>query len=262
VRTVGCLLFVALLVLLSFPLSRAESLSFAVVSDTHVRVSSDNRFYTDFIRAIEEQKINTIFHIGDAIDRPGSMNQWNRFFEITGQDKTVHLAPGNHDIRGKKSLAVYLGLFPRSYYSIPDGDTLFVLLNTELPGEEGSVAGDQFAWLQTEIKKPFRYKFVFLHEPLFPVVPLHGLDRQQTARDRLHRLFRKEGVSLVISGHDHLYNRIEKDGIIYVIAGGGGDYALFAESNCYILVVKTPKGYAFAVKDLQGAVMDKFSVSR
>jgi 3',5'-cyclic AMP phosphodiesterase CpdA len=256
------LLFIALL-LVCFPfVLRAEITSFAIVSDSHI--GSREVVYTAFIRAVEEQKIEVIIHTGDAIDRPGSSGEWARFFEITGPGKILHLAPGNHDIQGKRSLAEYSKLFPDLYYSFSDGDTLFILLNTELPGEESTISGDQFAWLEKELQRPFKYKFVFLHEPLFPVVTLHGLDRHGGARDRLHRLFVENGVSLVVSGHDHLYNRSTKEGITYVIAGGGGGRLWFFAENGnffhYITASRSNGGYSFTVKDMDGKKRDQFSV--
>ena len=52
---------------------------------------------------------------------------------MTGPAKKLYLAPGNHDIHGAASLSVYLRYFPKPYYSFAEGDTLFVLLNTDCP---------------------------------------------------------------------------------------------------------------------------------
>jgi 3',5'-cyclic AMP phosphodiesterase CpdA len=256
------LLFISLfLVLFPFAL-RAEITSFAIISDSHIGFRES--VYASFIRAVEEQEIEVIIHIGDAINRPGSAGEWTRFFEITGPGKILHLAPGNHDIHGKASLGEYLKLFPNPYYSFSDGDTLFVLLNTELPGEESTVSGEQIVWLEKELQQPFKYKFVFLHEPPFPVVPLHGLDRHTAARDRLHRLFLENRVSLVVSGHDHLYDRSTKQGITYVIAGGGGGRLWFLSEKGnffhYIVAARSNGSYSFIVKDMDGKKRDQFSI--
>jgi 3',5'-cyclic AMP phosphodiesterase CpdA len=256
------LLFIALFLVFSPFALRAEITSFAIISDTHIGFRES--VYAAFIRAVEEQKIEVIIHTGDAINRPGSSKEWTRFFEITGPGKILHLAPGNHDIQGKRSLAEYSKFFPDLYYSFSDGDTLFILLNTELPGEESTISGEQLAWLENELQKPFKYKFVFLHEPPFPVVTLHGLDRHSDARDRLHRLFVENGVSLVVSGHDHLYNRSMKQGVTYVIAGGGGGQLWFFSENGnffhYITATRSNGGYSFIVKDVDGKKRDQFLV--
>lgn len=239
---------------------------FAIVGDSHV--GARNSVYATAIEQLRERGVSTVIHIGDAIDTPGSSKQWKRFLDMTGQNMTLHLAPGNHDIRGKRSLEVCLRFFPKPYYSFPDGDTLFVLLNTELPGEEGMVTGEQFLWLSKELDKPYRYKFVFLHEPLYPVVQLHGLDRYEEARDRLHRLFVEKKVSLVMAGHDHIYKRAVKSGIIYVIVpqlGGWLPPSFLANGNPsfgYIMAERKGGRYSFAVLDLNGKVKDRFFVKR
>ena len=140
------------------------------------------------------------------------------------------------------------------------------MLNTELPGEESKITGEQYEWLENELKRTFKYKFVFLHEPLFPVFPGHGLDKHSDARDRLHDLFVRSGVSLVVSGHDHLYNKTSRDGITYIIAsGGGGKFYLPASNGAflhYVVGTRTDKGYSFAVKDMKGDVKDQFVIVR
>jgi 3',5'-cyclic AMP phosphodiesterase CpdA len=257
-------LFLIALALLLIPLyAGAQYAPFAIVSDTHVGASDS--LYPAFIHRIEEEKIQVIIHTGDAIHSPGSSSQWARFFEITGPAKTLHLAPGNHDIRGKRSLAVYLKFFRKPYYSFSAGDTVFILLNTELPGEEGMVAKEQLAWLETELQQPFRHKFVFLHEPPYPVVPLHGLDRHDEVRDALHRLFVKKSVSLVVSGHDHMYKRTTRDGIMYVIAPATRAQSPLSPQNGvpgYIVTSRKGDGFSFTVKDIQGNVREGFSLAR
>ena len=266
IRRSGIAGLIALLLFLCPLFAQAELTSFAIISDTHT--GSEDSVYPAFIRIVEEQKIRVIIHTGDAIHNPGRSSQWERFLEITGPGKTLHLAPGNHDIQDKKSLAVYLKFFPELYYSFSDGDTLFVMLNTEIPGEEGRIAGEQLTWLKAELERPFQYKFVFLHRPPFPIISLHGLDQYKTARDELHQLFVQKGVSLVVSGHDHLYNRSMKDGIIYIIAAGSGGqsrFLTFKETNYYfryIVGIRTNNGYLFIVRNMEGGTGDEFSVNR
>ncbi len=252
------------LLLLLTPLPAwAQYAAFAIVTDTHV--GAPGCVYPDVIRSIEEESIHMVVHTGDAINTPGALSQWKQFFDITGSGKRLYLAPGNHDISGPKSLEVYLGFFDAPYFSTSDGDTLLLFLNTELPGEESRIAGEQFAWLRSELEKPFRYKFVFLHEPLFPVVRLHGLDRHEQERDELHQLFARSGVALVVAGHDHLYNRRVKDGVLYVIGGRAGGAAVLPGKNgdpCYMTAKRTGDFYSFEVKEMDGRTRDQFAVKK
>jgi 3',5'-cyclic AMP phosphodiesterase CpdA len=217
---------------------------------------------------MDRLKIETVIHTGDVINKPGSLRQWKRFFEATGPDRKVHIAPGNHDIRFRTSREVYHRLFPNQYYSFSTGDTLFIMLNTTLPRQRSRVTGAQLAWLRMELAKPFRFKLVFLHEPLFPALPLQGLNLFKRSRDILHRLFVESGVNLVVAGHNHIYRRSARDGVTYVVTANTGG-KLFpvgltskrTNSFRYIAATRLDGHYLLETRDMQGRVTDRFTVS-
>ena len=259
-RTVTTLVLV--LVLCCIPLcAQTQCAPFAIVSDTHM--GAQDSLYPAIRERIREEQITVIIHTGDAI-HARKVGNWDTFFATQETGATLHLAPGNNDISGKASFEAYLKRFPRSYYSFSDGDTLFILLNTEIPGEESTIQDRQRAWLEEELRRPFRYKFVFLHKPLFPVIVGHGLDRDAKARDALHRLFVQNNVSLVVSGHDHIYQRSVLDGIVYVIMPATlGNTPPFMGNGAprYVVATRTNERYSFVVKDVRGAVTAEFFVT-
>jgi acid phosphatase type 7 len=269
-RFTSILVLLAALGFLSFavsPLSAAEHTPFAIIGDTHVGVSTS--VYPFFIEAIDKLGIKMIIHLGDAVDNANNATQWAEFREITGTGKTLYLVQGNHDVGGRGSSArseIPAKLFQTPYYSFSEDDTLFVILNTELPGQRGTVSSAQYEWLETELQRSFRYKFVFLHRPPFSLVPGHGLDSNPTARDRLHDLFVSQGVAAVFSGHDHVYNRTQHDGVTYVIASGGGGPLYFSSANGgffhYVVVSRENNAYSFTVKDMKGEVRDHFLLGK
>jgi 3',5'-cyclic AMP phosphodiesterase CpdA len=116
------------------------------------------------------------------------------------------------------------------------------------------------------LEKAFKYKFVFLHQPLYPFIPGHGLDKYTKARDGLHRLFVTKGVSLVVSGHDHIYSRTTKDNILYVtVATLGGQippYMVRSEVFRYVITTRNGEGYSFTVWDMEGNAKDRFIIGR
>ena len=73
----------------------------------------------------------------------------------------------------------------------------------------------------------------------------HGDDRQ--VQEAFLPLFRRHGVDLVLSGHDHHYERSRPvDGIVYIVTGGGGrgtravgenETAAFAERVAHFVYV-------------------------
>lgn len=120
--------------------------------------------------------------------------------------------------------------YPEEYYSFRSGDTHFIVLSTEQPGEEGMITGVQKAWLEKELAgSEAAWKVVFMHRPLFSM-PVGGEPWQKTDPDsegyrnkvELHELFKKYGVRVVFQAHGHYYARHEEDGLQYVITGGGG----------------------------------------
>ncbi len=238
---------------------------FAIVSDTHI--GARNSVYPDFIRIMDALNIETIIHTGDVINKPGSVRQWKKFFETTGPKKILHVAPGNHDIRFNGSREVYAQFFPSQYYSFSRGDTLFLMLSTVLPRQRSRIAGGQLKWLGNQLRRRFRFKFVFLHEPLFPALPLHGLNVFRKARNNLHQLFVENRVNLVVAGHNHLYRRSTRDGVTYVVTGNTGGkvypFGLISRNGTsfrFIVGTRMNGHYDLEVRDMEGNVKDEFSV--
>lgn len=237
---------------------------FGVIGDTKIGVTE--AVYKRFLEKTGKEGIDLIFIVGDVIDRPGAVKEWERFLELTGTKITFHIAPGNHDINSAKSLKVYEKIIQKPpYYAFALNDIQFIILCTELPGETGKVTGKQLEWLKNTLADPFEQRIVFLHKPLFPTAfgIRYDLDRYPVDRDILHDLFVKNNVKLVFAGHEHLYNRREKDGTTYVITGGGGARLLALNEEHggffhYIVAKRDKEGYIFRVYDINETLRDTF----
>lgn len=137
----------------------------------------------------------------------------------------VYLTLGNHDILGSKANQDFFekglgGL----YRSFDRGNSHFIILDTEVVGEENRIAGKQLEWLKQDLDKSRRakHKFVFMHRPMYPVDGHTGqcLDAHPKERDELHAMFVRNHVTAVFAGHEHLFDQMTKDGVRYVITGG------------------------------------------
>jgi hypothetical protein len=140
----------------------------------------------------------------------------------------VAFAPGPHDIRGSSANArAFAAHFGGLYYSFDRWAAHFIILDTEIPGQEQRIMGDQWWWLVGDLYQALgaRYLFVALGRPLFPVASGRGssLDRYPQYRDALHNLLRDYRVSAVFCGGEGLYDYQERDGVRYFITGGAGD---------------------------------------
>jgi len=133
---------------------------------------------------------------------------------------------GNHDASGSKDNQDFLEKeYGKLYYSFDHGDSHFIVLNSEIVGQESRIIDAQLEWLRDDLHNTkATNKFVFIHEPLYPVGGHIGssLDRYTKERDVLHNLFVRNKVAVVFEGHEHLFYEQVKSGVRYIISGGGG----------------------------------------
>jgi 3',5'-cyclic AMP phosphodiesterase CpdA len=249
--------------------------TFVVIGDNRAGNPSTDAVYARLLPMVMDRKPDLLINVGDQIETPGKREHWSRFWELS-RDVSVpyFLTVGNHDVHSTAPLSEMLYLeqvdLPGNelYYSFVAGDALFVVLDSYLADEEKRITGKQFAWLKGVFESSKqKYRFVFLHHPLYPE-PGRGkhagnsLDRYTEDRDRLHALFKKYVVTLVFAGHEHLYLRKTVDGIPYVITGGGGAplYADDENGGFHHFVVMTVDGDTVRgeVVDVNGNVRDKF----
>lgn len=120
---------------------------------------------------------------------------------------------GNHDLGGN-STATRLAS-PKRWYSFTQGPVRVIVLDGNQPSSSAQVA-----FLRRTLeraKEPVR--IVTIHQPPYTA----GLHEPSTTQQRLMvPLFKKHGVSLVLSGHNHSYERIVTGGVTYIVSGGGG----------------------------------------
>jgi len=245
--------------------------SFAVLGDN--RTGDD--IYRKIIGQVMERKPAFIVNTGDQIEKPGSREMWANFWELSKAVTVPYFfTVGNHDIHPEVagSLQTYKEQvnLPGNelYYSFTAGNSLFVVLDSYIKGEDKKITGEQFKWLEKVlVASKQQHKFAFVHHPLFPEAGKgkhHGncLDRYKEERDRLQALFVKHGVAMVFLGHEHVYLRKTVDGIPHIIAGGGGAplYATDEEGGFYHYVLVTVDGDRVSgeVVDVNGKIRDRF----
>lgn len=126
---------------------------------------------------------------------------------------------GNHDIRTKNGVDQlrYPGFnMAGRYYKFQEGPVEFFALDTNGNADWAN----QLTWLDRSLqasKAP--WKVVFGHHPIYSS-GFYGVNR--TLLSRLVPLFKRHGVQLYISGHDHSYERTQPiEGTTYLIVGAG-----------------------------------------
>ena len=206
--------------------------------------------------------VRFVLQSGDAVVNGRDPAQWNvSFVELINrltQEAGVpyFLAPGNHDVTGaadleapgrREGLRNYLSAVSRLIP--PDGATrrldgyptyAFGYDNTFVLALDSNIAEDptQLAWASGQLEGLDRERYMhvvsFFHHPVYSSRP-HGGARVEpptaAVRARWMPLFRKHGVDLVFTGHEHLFEHwIERyrDGsgqqrrMDQIVSGGGG----------------------------------------
>jgi hypothetical protein len=149
-------------------------------------------------------------------------------------------------------------------------DALFVILDSNIPGQERKITDGQYKWLEQVLAAAgYEHKFVFVHHPLYPEKGKghyyeESLDKYPADRDRLEALFAKYKVNIVFVGHEHLYLRKLMDGVMQIITGGGGAplYTGEKEGGFYHFILVTVDGSKVTGKviDINGKVRDTFGL--
>jgi tartrate-resistant acid phosphatase type 5 len=151
---------------------------------------------------------------------------------------------GNHDGNGTENrgdLFAYLDNFffpgnePARWYTFTYGGfAQFFALDSTTNSEFGPTVrawtpeGPQTRWLADSLAgSKTTWKIPYFHNPIYTAGPRHD----PSFNDLRHwvDLFRKAGVEVVFSGHEHNFqfsNAAETGGILYVVSGSGGELRL------------------------------------
>jgi acid phosphatase type 7 len=181
-----------------------------------------------------------VLAVGDLAYPDGTAEEFSHCYAPNWgafKDRT-YPAPGNHEYRTPGAAAYFnyfgvrAGEAGKGYYSFDLGAWHIVSLNSNRELEVGSA---QMHWLEADLRQHRqRYVLAYWHHPRYSSGP-HGSDARTQA---FWVLLYRNGVSVVVTGHDHIYElfapmnaqgaRDPVRGIRSFVAGTGGaqHYAL------------------------------------
>ncbi|MEK6756203.1 MAG: metallophosphoesterase [Bacteroidota bacterium] len=156
-------------------------------------------------------------------------------------------APGNHEGWSDNTKAFTQAPASASgtqeYYSIDYGDLHVLVLNTELPYDEGS---PQYIFAQNDLSSTTRaWKIVTAHKHAYCS---GGHGENSDLKTMTTKIFEPNRVDMFISGHSHFYQHNVVNGIHHMIIGTAGA-PLYSPSNVSY-TVKSVKDYNYAIVDL------------
>jgi len=192
-----------------------------------------------------EPDISFLMHTGDLAYPQGSFalydsNYFGLNASLFGRLPTF-ATPGNHDYMVDSAapfvasqVAPQCGVDASDvgrYYSFDWGDAHFTSIDTNLLPTAS--AARMLAWFENDLRSTSNFwKIVFLHHPPYPTGHHLGDPICETVRARVNPILERNGVQLVLAGHEHGYERTlplvadqqvpDGRGSTYVITGGGG----------------------------------------
>jgi tartrate-resistant acid phosphatase type 5 len=241
--------------------SKSEKLRFFVIGDFGSGDSNEHQIaeamWKDYQSLWGDNPIRFVITTGDNIygtlgftlrfrDTGDEDDEWDaKFFapyEPVIARIPFHPSLGNHDgneTEARADLDAYLDNFffpedkPARYYRFSFGGLAdFFALDSTQNSEEGPPRpvyeenGDQYKWLSKNLAdSQVRWKIPYFHHPPFNAGPRHPA----AAKDLSHflDLFKKRGIKVVFTGHEHNFQFSAKNGqtgdIRYIVSGAGGE---------------------------------------
>ncbi|HNW90519.1 MAG TPA: metallophosphoesterase [Bacteroidales bacterium] len=153
-----------------------------------------------------------VLFLGDMVDAGGTTSSWDTWFDHGTnffENNMVYYIIGNHDINDDQGASNFLNLMVQPptpgnelYYSFSVGNSVFIALNSEDPGNT-----DQYNWLinTLESNKDKKWRFVFFHRPFY-TSPAHA-GEMDAYFSTWWKAFDDYGVEVIFNGHTHNYQR-------------------------------------------------------
>ena len=197
---------------------------------------------------IVAEKASLLLHTGDLVYPFGSYDNYQRnyfnYYASLMSSVPCFPSPGNHDY-DVPGAAPYIAIHSvptetvptqdrGRYYSYDWGNVHFVSLDAHFALERAVNAdGPMLRWLDNDLRSTRQFwRVVYFHYPPWATGNNVNDPQSQWARTYMVPIFEKNGVQLVLSGHEHSYQRsvpIRKSGVVspnvgtnYVTSGGGG----------------------------------------
>jgi hypothetical protein len=211
-----------LMLMLCAPALFGSQFSMVVLGDRTGDARED--VFEQILKEVKVLKPDLLMNVGDLIegytDNKDSLKaEWDTITRLLGTTGvSYHLTPGNHDITDSLSELYFLTRFGLPFYSFNYGDCHFTVIDNTRWDSAGAMPDRELWWLQQDLQsaRNARLGFVFMHRSYWNAA------RRKGTTERLHELFKANGVDYVFSGHDHYYCRTVWDGITYTQLGPSG----------------------------------------
>jgi 3',5'-cyclic AMP phosphodiesterase CpdA len=205
---------------LTLPL-QAKSVRFAVIGDSGTGAREQYEVGRQMERYHNVFPFDFVIMLGDNIYGSKSGAAFKKKFEdpykpLLDSGVKFYASLGNHDDPNERFYKPF-NMDGHRYYTFEKGNAEFYALDSNYMDPE------QLGWLEQKLSGSHAtWKLCFFHHPLYSDARFHGPDVD--LRQRVEPIFEKDGVDVVLSGHEHVYERIKpQHGIYYFVLGNAGE---------------------------------------
>ena len=183
--------------------------------------SAEQRALADRMRAGPRHDL--LLHTGDLIY--GDLKEATYLRQHIGvygdllRGLPIFPCPGNHDYESDEARA-YQAIHPVPLnYGFRWGDAYVAALDTNLVTSSNLTRFEE----NLAAHQDRRWRIALFHHPPFAGGPNQDDPLSLAVRERIVPILERQGVQLVLSGHEHNYQRThELNGVTYLTTGGGG----------------------------------------
>ncbi len=275
------------------PAGGVGGLRFALASDAHFGLrGADREAVRDVLRSVVggEGRADMLFLAGDLVDLGYEDSHWQEALDALGEEAAclpLAVLPGNHDtmLGGVRLFVEYLLPWkacgkgtPELWWRVDVGDIHLFLMDLEWGADV--LPDEQRDWLEAELAAvpPDDWTVVISHACFFASGSrFRGVDRydDEGMIDTFAPVFRRWGVDLVVSGHNHHLELLEDGGVTYAVVGAMGGKAAYpldrtspasiwreAEARGYLLVEARGDALRLEFRESGGGILGAFMLER
>lgn len=215
------------------PRDPCAPLRFVALGDGRAAVNGvgPSAYWEGMLEEVARVEPAFILNTGDLVKEGESKVEWDRYLAQLPLWPPMLAVRGNHD---KGGLFESLGVGVGPVFGWTAGPVLIAGIDTEVSEAHFARLVDRLDKLLAASDAP--WKIVFMHRPVYSRGP-HGSD-ERGFNQLLVPVFERNGVQLVLSGHDHDYERFcptkglgadrrcVEGGVTYVVTGGAATFTM------------------------------------
>ncbi len=200
---------------------KPNSVRFAVIGDSGTGERAQYEVAQQMANYHSRFPFDFVLMLGDNIYGSELPADFKRKFEdpykpLLDAGVKFYAALGNHDDPNQRFYKPF-NMGGQRYYNFKKGDAAFFALDSNYMDPA------QLTWLDTQLSRSdAAWNICFFHHPLYTHARFHGADVD--LRAVIEPIFQKDGVNVVLAGHQHVYERLNpQKGIYYFVLGNAGE---------------------------------------